>query len=88
MKLGTCWRASCAFGLVAMWWRHIQVQACSCREERRIPIGMPAQSLLRYLLFMTANIYRLIQEIHAMPDRSPAPLRAMFKKYDSELLDA
>jgi mannose-6-phosphate isomerase-like protein (cupin superfamily) len=43
---------------------------------------------LRYLLFMSANIYRLIQEIHAMPDRSPAPLRAMFKKYDSELLDS
>jgi uncharacterized cupin superfamily protein len=42
---------------------------------------------LRYLLIMTANIYRVIQDIHGMPDRSPAPLRAMFKKYDSELLD-
>jgi uncharacterized cupin superfamily protein len=43
---------------------------------------------LRYLLIMTANIYRLIQDTHGMPDRSSAPLRAMFKKYDSELLDS
>src|SRR5450755_3496074 len=59
-----------------------------------VPRGTPhtywnaGPGLLRYLLVMTANIYRLIQEIHAMPDRSPAPLRAMFKKYDSEMLDA
>jgi hypothetical protein len=36
---------------------------------------------------MTASIYRLIQEIHAMPERTPAALRAMFAKHDSELLD-
>jgi hypothetical protein len=36
---------------------------------------------------MTSNIYRLIQEIHAMAERSPAALRAVFNKYDSELLD-
>jgi mannose-6-phosphate isomerase-like protein (cupin superfamily) len=43
---------------------------------------------LRYLLVMTARIHRLIQEIHALQDRTPASLRAVFEKYDSELLDA
>jgi hypothetical protein len=32
-------------------------------------------------------IYRLIQEIHVMAERSPAALRAVCNKYDSELLD-
>jgi hypothetical protein len=36
---------------------------------------------------MTANIYRLIQEIHGMKERTPAELRAVFAKYDSELID-
>ena len=48
----------------------------------------PGPGPVRYLLVMTSNIYRLIQEIHKMPDRNPAALRAMFRKYDSELLDA
>jgi len=43
---------------------------------------------LRYLLVMSSNIFRLIQEIHAMPERTPSTLRAVFEKYDSELLDA
>jgi mannose-6-phosphate isomerase-like protein (cupin superfamily) len=47
----------------------------------------PGPGPTRYLLVMTANIYRLIQEIHAMPERTPPALRAMFAKYDSELLD-
>jgi mannose-6-phosphate isomerase-like protein (cupin superfamily) len=42
---------------------------------------------VRYLLVMTSNIYRLIQEIHKMPDRNPAALRAVFQKHDSELID-
>jgi mannose-6-phosphate isomerase-like protein (cupin superfamily) len=41
----------------------------------------------RYLLVMTTNIYRLIQEIHGMKERTPAALRSVFAKYDSELLD-
>jgi len=48
----------------------------------------PAPEAARYLLIMTSNIYRLIQEIHAMPDRTAPLLRAVFKKYDSELLDS
>jgi mannose-6-phosphate isomerase-like protein (cupin superfamily) len=47
----------------------------------------PGPDPARYLLVMTANIYRLIQEIHGMKERTPAALRAVFAKYDSELLD-
>jgi mannose-6-phosphate isomerase-like protein (cupin superfamily) len=47
----------------------------------------PGPGPVRYLLVMTSNIYRLIQEIHAMPERTPALLRAVFAKHDSELLD-
>jgi mannose-6-phosphate isomerase-like protein (cupin superfamily) len=42
---------------------------------------------VRYLLIMPSNICQLIQEIHALPERSPATLRAVFKQHDSELLD-
>lgn len=48
----------------------------------------PGPGPVRYLLIMTSNIYQLIQEIHKMPARNPAALRAVFKKYDSELFDA
>ena len=48
----------------------------------------PGQDPLRYLLVMTSNIYRMIQEIHAMHERTPSALRAAFAKYGSELLDA
>ena len=41
---------------------------------------------LRYLLVMTANIHRLIRGIHALSDRSPATIKALFEKHDSELL--
>jgi mannose-6-phosphate isomerase-like protein (cupin superfamily) len=46
----------------------------------------PGPGPVRYLLVMTSNIYRLIQEIHKMPDRNPVALRAVFQKYDSELI--
>ena len=46
----------------------------------------PGPAPVRYLLMMTANLYRLIQEIHAMQSRTPATLRAMFRKFDSELV--
>jgi oxalate decarboxylase/phosphoglucose isomerase-like protein (cupin superfamily) len=41
---------------------------------------------LRYLLIMTPSIYALIQAIHAAQDRSPAALKALFLKHNSELL--
>jgi len=47
----------------------------------------PGPGAVRYLLVMTSNIYRLIQDIHAMSERTPPALRAVFAKYDSELLD-
>ncbi|GGA85336.1 hypothetical protein GCM10011511_05460 [Puia dinghuensis] len=46
----------------------------------------PSQQKTRYLLIMTAKIYSLIRDIHEMTDRSPARLKALFEKYDSELL--
>jgi mannose-6-phosphate isomerase-like protein (cupin superfamily) len=46
----------------------------------------PGAGLVRYLLVMTSNIYSLIQEIHAMKERSPAALRAVFERHESELL--
>ncbi|MCU1316454.1 MAG: Cupin 2, conserved barrel domain protein [Candidatus Acidoferrum typicum] len=48
----------------------------------------PGPNPARYLLVMTSSICRLIQEIHGMNERTPAALRAVFTKYDSELLDA
>lgn len=47
----------------------------------------PGPGLARYLLVMTSNVYSLIRDIHAMSDRSPAALRAVFEKHDSELVD-
>jgi mannose-6-phosphate isomerase-like protein (cupin superfamily) len=47
----------------------------------------PRQERARYLLIMTPNIYRLIQEIHATQNRSPQLMRALFERFDSELLD-
>ncbi len=46
----------------------------------------PGPGLVRYLLVMTSNIYSLIQDIHAMQERSPAALAAVFERHDSELL--
>ena len=41
---------------------------------------------LRYLLVMTANIHQLIQDIHGLKEKTPATLKEVFQKHDSELL--
>lgn len=46
----------------------------------------PGAGTTRYLLVMTANIYRLIQEIHGLRERTRPAIEAEFRKYDSELL--
>ena len=46
----------------------------------------PDRGLARYLLVMTSNVYSLIQDIHAMKERSPEALSAVFAQHDSELL--
>jgi len=46
----------------------------------------PGPGPTRYLLIMTANIYQLIQDIHAMKERTPAALEAVFREHDSELV--
>ena len=45
----------------------------------------PAETPCRYLLIMTANVYALIRDIHAMSERTPAALKVVFEKHDSEL---
>jgi mannose-6-phosphate isomerase-like protein (cupin superfamily) len=46
----------------------------------------PAPEPARYLLVTTPRIHALIQAIHALPERSPATLRAVFEAHRSELL--
>ena len=48
----------------------------------------PGPGPTRYVLIMTANIYQLIQDIHAMRERTPAALAAVFNKHDSELVNS
>jgi uncharacterized cupin superfamily protein len=47
----------------------------------------PGPEPVRYLLIMTPNILALIQDIHAMAQRTPAALREVFRQHDSELLE-
>jgi mannose-6-phosphate isomerase-like protein (cupin superfamily) len=57
-----------------------------------VPHGTPhtywnsGSGRLRYLLIMTPNTYRLIQAIHALKERTPSALQAVFREHDSELL--
>ena len=46
----------------------------------------PDPTPVRYLLIMTPRIYQLIQAIHASTDRSPEGMRALFQRFDSELV--
>jgi mannose-6-phosphate isomerase-like protein (cupin superfamily) len=46
----------------------------------------PGPGPLRYLLIMTPNIFALIQNIHALKDRTPATLKDLFQRHNSELL--
>jgi mannose-6-phosphate isomerase-like protein (cupin superfamily) len=45
----------------------------------------PGPGVARYLLIMSANIHKLIQAIHAMPDRNPAAVQEVFHRHDSEV---
>lgn len=57
-----------------------------------VPRGTPhtywnaSAGQVRYLLIMTPNVYQLIQAIHAMQERAAEKMRALFERYDSELL--
>lgn len=46
----------------------------------------PTAGRTRYLLIMTPKIYDLIQAIHATSERTPAIMKALFERFDSELL--
>lgn len=46
----------------------------------------PGLQPARYLIVTTANTQRLIDELHALTDRSRESVRALFERYDVELL--
>lgn len=47
----------------------------------------PGPAPTPYLLIMTSNIFQLIQDIHAMRERTPAALSAVFRKHNPELVN-
>jgi mannose-6-phosphate isomerase-like protein (cupin superfamily) len=47
----------------------------------------PNEQPARYLLVMTPNTFRLIEEIHAASDRDPATLRALYWEYNCEIVE-
>src|ERR1700676_4593659 len=46
----------------------------------------PGRGPARYLLIMPPNIFRLIQGVHALKERTPAALQQLFHNHDAELL--
>ncbi len=46
----------------------------------------PGPEPVRYLLVMTSNVYGLITDIHALAERTPAALQAVFRQHNSELI--
>jgi mannose-6-phosphate isomerase-like protein (cupin superfamily) len=46
----------------------------------------PGTEPVRYLIFMTPTILKLIQAMHELQDRSPAALAVLFEQYDSSLI--
>jgi mannose-6-phosphate isomerase-like protein (cupin superfamily) len=47
----------------------------------------PRREPARYLIVMSPNTARLIEELHALPDRDAASVRAVFHRHDCEILD-
>ncbi len=46
----------------------------------------PGPGALRYLLIMTPNIHQLIEDIHALAERTPEIVQAVFQRHDSEVI--
>jgi mannose-6-phosphate isomerase-like protein (cupin superfamily) len=69
-----------------------EVVECGAGAGVVVPKGVrhtywnPGPDLCRYLLIMTDNIHRLIQGIHALPDRNRETLQTLFQEHRSELL--
>jgi len=86
MRPGTSWKARYAFRWVATKSRPAPAQVFVPRGTPHT-YWNPGPGPVRYLLVMTANIFGLIQDIHAMPERTPAALQAVFRKHDSDLAE-
>jgi mannose-6-phosphate isomerase-like protein (cupin superfamily) len=74
---------------VQMGEQEVELQAgCGVLVPRGTPhtYWNPGATPTRYLLTMTANIYGLIQDIHALKERTPAMLQEVFRRHNSELL--
>jgi mannose-6-phosphate isomerase-like protein (cupin superfamily) len=83
-------------------WYVLEGRLCVKRGEETVEAGAGAAVLvargtahtywnpdpapMRYLLVMTPAIYGLIEAIHGTDDRSPDAMRALFRKFDSELV--
>ena len=77
--------------VVQMGGKEVEVRAgCGVLVPRGTPhtYWNPGAGPTRYLLVMTPNIFQLVQDIHAMKERAPAALEAVFRKHDSELVNA
>jgi hypothetical protein len=77
--------------------RALYLELCGAKRIKKVAFHHPARGTphtywnagpepLRYLLIMAPNIHTLIQEIHAMTERSMPALEAVFRKHDSEFL--
>ena len=86
MRLGTSWKAQCVFAGERRDRSALRLSGIRATGTAH-PYRNPGPGPMRYLLVMTSKTYALIQEIHAMKDRSSAALRAVFEKHDSELVD-
>ena len=82
-----CSKAGCAFEWGKMWWRRLAGTSVFVPRGTVHTYWNPGPEAVRYLLVMTGNIYSLIEDIHAMTERSPVALRAVFEKHDSELVE-
>jgi mannose-6-phosphate isomerase-like protein (cupin superfamily) len=48
----------------------------------------PYEQPARYLLVMTPNTFRLIEEIHNLSERDRESVRSLYRKYNCEIVDA
>jgi len=46
----------------------------------------PGPDRCRYLLLMTPNLSAMLEALHELPDRNPESVRALFDRFDAELL--
>ena len=86
-RRGMCSKARCVFEWGKMWWRRAAGIGGVCAAGNGAYLLESGAGAGAVSAGDDANIYSLIQDIHAMTERSPAALRAVFEKHDSELVE-